>query len=143
MPSFPHEYEVTLEGAVGGAWSDAPPRRPILGGAPPEFGGRAGWWSPEHLLLSSLGLCFLETYRALARAARIEFTDYSSRVRGTLDKTPEGLRFVSFHLDVQLAVSGADGPRAEALLERAKKQCIVSNSLKVPIEVRGAVAAAA
>src|SRR5262245_21712229 len=60
MAPLPHRYEVHLDWpGHGGAELTAGPRPPIEGGVPPEFDGRDSWWSPEHLLLSSLSLCLL------------------------------------------------------------------------------------
>jgi organic hydroperoxide reductase OsmC/OhrA len=137
MPApFPHHYDVTLRGEGAGGVLTADPRPPILGGAPASFDGSDEWWSPEHLLLSSLSLCLLTTLKAVAAKARLALSACVSRAEGVLDKTPAGLAFTSITLHVDLQVGAADVERARQLLESAKKHCIVSNSLKPPVTLQ-------
>lgn len=135
---FPHRYEVTLEGETGprGRLSAGP--RPVLaGGAPPEFGGDDARWSPEHLLLASASLCLMSTFAAVAAKSQLAYTGYASVAEGTLDKTPEGLRFT--RILIKATVKAADAEKAERLLALAKKHCIVSNSLRQPVELEAKV----
>jgi organic hydroperoxide reductase OsmC/OhrA len=128
---FPHVYEVAL--AFGGGAPpaiDAPPRLPFVVGPPPEFDGSDAWWSPEHLLLAAVASCLATTFRVLLAKEPLDIRDYRSRVTGTLDKTREGIVFTSISVDVTMTAPGEQAPRAEALLLRAKKYCIVANSLK-------------
>jgi organic hydroperoxide reductase OsmC/OhrA len=114
----------------------APPRAEIVGGAPRQFGGRDDWWSPEHLLLGAASLCLMVTFRSLAEARGLELRGYSSRIKGALDRTSEGLTFTSIVLEVTLAVPEAELARATELLETAKRCCIVSHALKPPVDLR-------
>ena len=117
----------------------APPRPEFRGGPPVEFGGRDDWWSPEHLLLSAAGLCLKTTFEAFASRARLTVLAYSSRVEGTLDKTPQGLAFTSIEIAVELVVAEEDAARAGDLLRTAKDHCIVSNALKTPVQLTASV----
>src|SRR5205814_3587713 len=85
---FPHHYDVHLFAGNEGAILAAANRPDIVGGPPPEFDGKQEWWSPEHLLLSSVALCLMTTFQAFARRARLHVAGYESRVEGVLDKTP-------------------------------------------------------
>ena len=135
---FPHHYEVTLTGGANSrATMSAGPRPVLSGGPPPEFGGDDKSWSPEHLLLASAGLCLMTTFAAIAAKSKLEYSGYDSHAQGTLDKTPEGLRFTRIALKV--VIRSADAEKATRLLDMAKKHCIVSNSLRLPIELAGSV----
>lgn len=136
---FPHQYEVRLEGRESGAVLLAPPRPWLLGGAPAEFGGSDDWWSPEHLLLASLSLCLKATFEALARLKHLELRRYDATARGVLDRTPSGPAFISLVIEVELLVPPDEAERARALLEKAKQHCIVSNTLKVPVQLQATV----
>ena len=137
---LPHLYAVTLIGEGGPRGTlGAGPRPSLAGGPPPEFGGTDQVWSPEHLLLASASLCLMTTYAAIAAKSKLEYAGYESRAEGTLDKTPEGLRFTRIALKV--TVRCADTEKASRLLDMAKKHCIVSNSLRQPVEVEGSVVA--
>ena len=46
----------------------------------PEFGGPEGYWSPESLLVASMADCFVLTFKAIARASKLEWTNISCEV---------------------------------------------------------------
>ena len=140
--SFPHHYDVRLFAGSSGAILAGGERPDIVGGAPPEFDGSEGWWSPEHLLLSAVALCLMTTFQAFAARAQLHVAGYSSRAEGVLDKTSAGLAFTSIRLAVDLRVAEADRLQAAELLQKAKRHCIVSNALKVTVDVEVAVKAA-
>ena len=141
---LPHRYVVALEGTTeDNAWLAAPPRPLLLGGAPPEFGGQDTQWSPEHLLLASVNLCLSTTFRAMAKRENLAIRAYASQAEGVLDRTPEGLAFTSLTLRVDLCVDAEAVGRAEQLLHRAKKQCLIGNSLRAPIGLEVSVQAMA
>jgi organic hydroperoxide reductase OsmC/OhrA len=136
---FPHHYQVRLEGWGAGGMLSAGPRPVVLGGAPPEFGGRDDWWSPEHLLLASASLCLKATFEALARLKHLEVKGYQSETRALLDKGPSGPAFSWIRIAVDLEVPHGDEERAQTLLEKAEHHCIVANSLKVEIQLEANV----
>jgi organic hydroperoxide reductase OsmC/OhrA len=144
MPSpFPHHYDEQVSSGGAGAILAGGRRPGIVGGPPPEFDGRAEWWSPEHLLLSAAGLCLMTTFQSFAARAGLPVEGYESRVDGVLDKTPAGLGFTSIAITVDLRVAEADRTRAEHILQSAKRHCIVANSLKTAVELHTVVTAAA
>jgi len=141
---FPHRYDVALawEGH-GGAALTAGPRPMIEGGAPPEFDGKDTWWSPEHLLLSSLSLCLMTTFQAVAGKARLPVEHYDSRAEGVLDRIPTGLGFTGLTLRVNVRVGSPEQvERARQLLAKAKAHCIVANALVPPVHLDASVTAA-
>jgi organic hydroperoxide reductase OsmC/OhrA len=138
---FPHRYETMLvwEGRGPAALSSG--SRPVLvGGPPPEFDGEPGWWSPEHLLLSAANLCLMTTYRVLAKKVGLEIAQYRSRAEGVLEKTREGILFtrIALHVEIQAPLQRLE--EARKMVETAKKYCIVTNALKLPVEVDAKVA---
>lgn len=140
---FPHRYDVALawEGH-GGAALTAGPRPVIEGGAPPEFDGKDAWWSPEHLLLSSLSLCLMTTFQAITEKARLPIRHYDSRAEALLDRTPTGLGFTGLVLRVSVKVESPDQvERARQLLIKAKSHCIVANALMPPVHLDASVSA--
>jgi organic hydroperoxide reductase OsmC/OhrA len=136
MPiSFPQHYRVALLSDGTHAVLSAPRREPILAGAPPEFGGSDDVWSPEQLLLAAVNACLMTTFQALAAREPFASLEYRDHVEGTIDRTREGLRFVTIKHYVELRVPPEDRARAAALLERARKHCLIANSLNLPVEV--------
>jgi organic hydroperoxide reductase OsmC/OhrA len=139
---FPHRYTASLARTDRSrARLEAPPRRPLDGGPPPEFGGEASTWSPEHLLLSAIELCLFTTFEALAARTTLAVENWNSAITGTVDRTATGLAFTSFTLEVRLTVAESDLERARALLDRAHQQCLVSRALRLHVEIQATVAA--
>jgi organic hydroperoxide reductase OsmC/OhrA len=83
----------------------------------------------------------MTTFLALAAKARLEVVSYRSSASGVLDKTAEGLRFTAMRLRVALQVPRADIERSRQLVHTAHKHCIVSNALKIGVEIEDAVTA--
>ncbi len=139
MPSpFPHHYEatVTLEelGNAEGALLivDSPPVRV---GPPPQFDGRPGHHSPEDLLLAAVASCHMTTLVALARRKELPIKSYAAKASGTLEKTREGLRFTSIRLRVEAATDPGREQDLEHLVGLAETHCIVSNALRLDVEL--------
>jgi len=144
MPTpFPHHYEVSLEAGYGEGVVSSDTRPPLLVGAPPEFDGRAGVWSPEHLLVSALAVCHYTTFEFLARRAGLEVRDYHASARAELAKTKDGLAFTRFELEVTLDVPPESAELALRLLQNAKDHCLVAGALKAPVVLRSVVRRAA
>ena len=136
---FPHHYEVALAGKEVGGVLTVAGRPAIVGGPPLQFGGREDWWSPEDLLLSALSLCLVSTFQVFAAGKGLRVVSYKSDVKGMLDRTPEGLRFTSIVMEVDLVVPAGEKERAERMLASAKEHCIVANGLCTPTDLRAVV----
>lgn len=133
---FPHRYRVELASQHGDSGVITSPGRPeIVGGAPAEFGGRDDWWSPEQLLVASVVLCTMSTFHAFAEKEKLAVDGCRCHAEGTVDKTSAGLAFTAIHLRVELGVPPADVSRAMAILDRAKRHCLVASSLTCPVTV--------
>jgi len=142
MPApFPHHYRTRLVRTLASrARVEAAPRAPIAGGPPPEFDGDATAWSAEHLLLSSIGLCLLTTFEALAARDHIALAGWDADVTGTLDRDAHGLSFTSFR--VALAIEVDDVERARRTLEDTRVHCPACKALNVPVEIDATIRAA-
>ncbi|MBA3502977.1 MAG: OsmC family protein [Myxococcota bacterium] len=136
MPApFPHHYSATVSRTfTSRARVDAPPRPSLHGGPSAAFDGDAASWSPEYLVLSSLGMCMLTTFEAFAARDGIEITRWDATVNGTVERTPEGLMFTSIVLGLDMEISGRVEQVAQTL-EDAKQYCLVLNSLRVPVVI--------
>jgi organic hydroperoxide reductase OsmC/OhrA len=127
-------YQTRLVRTLGSrARIESEMRVPIAGGPPPELDGDVASWSPEHLLLSSLGLCLLTTFEALAARDHIELLVWEASVRGTLARTSQGLELAEARVEIDMEVS--DPARARQTLDDARAHCPVANALRMPIDV--------
>lgn len=106
---------------------------PGLGfGAPPEFGGKAGSWGPETLLLGATESCTLLTFLSLARRKGVQLSSYRSSAVGLLAGDAEGvIRFTEITIRPVVQVkSEADAETVRALFQDVPKRCFISCSLK-------------
>jgi organic hydroperoxide reductase OsmC/OhrA len=132
---FPHRYSTSLCRTYSSRERiETPPRLELHGGPSPELDGDVDAWSPEHMLLSSLGLCMLTTFEAFAARDRLELLAWNARVSGTVEQTPEGPMFTSIVLELDIELSG-NVDQVEATLEEAKRYCLVANALRVPVVI--------
>jgi peroxiredoxin-like protein len=131
MADFPHRYRVRASGGSQGDVQTGSEGLPGLVAAPPaEFGGPGDRWSPETLLVAAVATCFVFTFRAVARASRVEWEDLDCHVEGVLDKADGRLRFTEVHVRARLRVpAGSDEARARKALQNAEKSCLITNSL--------------
>lgn len=131
MHPYPHTYIASAQGTNAGFVAVESPQLPAIeSAAPPEFDGPSGVWSPETLLCASVADCFILSFRAVARAARLEWTQLECRVEGVLDRVERVSRFTKFNTFARLSVpEGTDATKARQLLERAEQGCLIANSL--------------
>jgi peroxiredoxin-like protein len=141
MKPLPHLYTTRLTGGPAGHTPVSSPGLPELPTAPPaDFGGPGDAWSPEHLLLAAVQSCFLFTLRAVARASGIEFRALEVDAEGVLDRQEGQVRFTEILLRARLVVPpGTDPARAERVLAKSERSCLVSASLATPVRLEAEV----
>lgn len=132
MQEFPHHYAVAASSAVdSNVVLRSPGLESLESAGPAEFGGPGDLWSPETLLVASLADCFILSFKAIARASRMEWLSLTCDVVGDLDKVGRKTQFTAFKLRVTLEVpEGTREDKAQRLLEKAEKSCLITNSLK-------------
>ena len=145
MQDLPHHYVVTASGKVAGNVVLSSDGVADLDSAPPaEFGGPGDQWSPESLLVAAVADCFILSFRAIARASRLEWDSLSCEVEGTLERVERVTQFTGFAVSVTLQVpAGTDEEKARRLLEKAEHVCLITNSLKAESHLETAVHVAA
>lgn len=97
---------------------------------PPQFGGPEGYWSPETLLCAAVSNCFVLSFRAVARASKLDWKHLDCQVEAVLDRLDGVTRFTRYITRATLTVpAGTDRARAQQLFEKAEHVCLISNSL--------------
>lgn len=132
MQNLPHQYAVkAFAGANDNVVLSSPGLEENIDSAPPaEFGGPGDRWSPETLLVAAVADCFILTFRAIARASKLEWLSLSCDVEGILDRVDDVTQFTAFRLRVVLdAPDGTDEQKAIRLLEKSENACLITNSL--------------
>jgi organic hydroperoxide reductase OsmC/OhrA len=98
--------------------------------APLEFQGEPGHWTPEHFFLASVAGCFVSTFSGIANFSKFEFLSLELEAEGTIEKDEGGWRFTRVNLRPRLKIAmEKDRERANRLLEKAEKTCLVARSL--------------
>lgn len=131
MHPYPHQYTVHVNADPTGDVPLDSAGLPTLATAPPvEFDGPGGRWSPETLLCAAVADCFVLSFRAVARASKLDWTALDARVEGKLDRVDGRTFFTEFVVHATLRVpAGTDQDRAAKLMAKAEHVCLVSNSL--------------
>ncbi|MGZ8465528.1 MAG: OsmC family protein [Candidatus Binatia bacterium] len=131
-------YEAEIEWVGGKDLQISSGKLPVIvGGAPPEFKGREGVWAPEHLFVAALNSCYLLTLLAVAEFSKIAIVSCSSSAKGKLEKVEGGTNQITeIVVRPQVVIASAnDLPRMARILEKAKENCFVSNSIKSAIKI--------
>lgn len=140
MQQLPHHYRVRAAGPAAGELSVTSDALPDLAvAAPAEFDGPGDRWSPETLLVATVGSCLILTFRSIAQASRFAWTSMECNVEGVLDKADDGRRFTELTIRARLVVPDEDGKaRGARLVEKAENLCLITKSLKAEtrLEVR-------
>lgn len=132
-----YEYEVHAEwtGRRGGRLT-AGGMPPLEFSAPPEFGGEAGKWTPEHLLTAASASCLMATFLAIAEISKLKLESFQMKVHSKLEKIPgEGYRFTEVTLAPEIGVAPQDEEKALRVLGKAEKNCFVNQSLRAAVKV--------
>ena len=141
MQSFPHYYRVSSKADEESTVCLSSEGVPDIESAPPvEFGGPGDKWSPEALLVSAIADCFILSFRAIARASKLDWQSINCEVEGVLDKEGRVIKFTSFNVKASLLIQDAQNTdQAKRLLEKAEQVCLVSNSLSGPVHLEAQV----
>ncbi len=103
---------------------------------PVEFRGHAGIWTPEDLFVSSVNICVMTTFLFFAEKEEIELLSYKSGAEGILEKVDDKFMFSQITLSVRISVKTQEqAAKAQELLERAEKNCLISNSIVSKVTV--------
>ena len=128
-----HEYEVIGQwgGGRGGTLESHSLNHVLEFSAPPEFQGRVGFWTPEHFLVGAVVSCFISTFSAIAEMSKLEVVSLRVGAKGVLEKAEGGgYRFAEVTLYPELTIAQeSDVERAQRLLEKAERGCLVARSL--------------
>ena len=138
-----YPYHTSLAWSEGKKGCLSSPGKPVVEVAcPPEFGGPTGYWSPEDLLVASVEVCVMTTFLHLLGRRKIPLVSYSSRSEGVAGLEDGEFRFVRINLRVDVRIARPRDERAAVTcLQNAADHCMVSRSLRCPVEVEHAVTA--
>ncbi|PIF00608.1 MAG: osmotically inducible protein OsmC [Maribacter sp.] len=102
---------------------------------PPGFPkGIPGKWSPEHLFTAAVNSCLMTTFLAIAENSKLEFTDFSCRSKGKLERLDGKFLMSEIILEPTVTISDeGQKEKAERILQKSEAACLISNSIKSEI----------
>lgn len=105
--------------------------------APPEFKGHEAIWTPEHLYVAAVNVCFMTTFLAIAELSKFDFASFTCKASGKLEKSEgQGFRITEILLHPKLVICHSrDLERAGRLLEKAESNCLISNSINTVVKL--------
>ena len=131
MQKYPHLYQAKAQGQPAGTvatYSNELTKLEIA--APKEFDGPGDKWSPEELLVACVADCLILTFRVVANASKLEWTELSCEATGTLEMVEQKAQFTEILINASLTIkSQEDEDKAKQLLEKAESICLITNSL--------------
>jgi organic hydroperoxide reductase OsmC/OhrA len=134
-----HQYSVSLkwDNESQNGVAIAGKRMPILFAPPPEFGGTDKLWSPEHLLAASLSSCYATTFFYFSKLLKVDVRSFHLEVIMEVEKDVTGIFTATrFTLRPHIEFGIKQGQAMiNNLLSKAKRYCIISNSVKGEIVV--------
>lgn len=110
---------------------------PFTVSTPPEFKGEAGFWTPEHLFVAAAESCLMATFLGIAENSALPIVSYRSSACGRLEKIEgAGLRFTAITIYPIVHLENAQHrARAERIMAKAEKSCLIANSIALPLRV--------
>jgi peroxiredoxin-like protein len=131
-----HYYNIGVkwdEGRTGTLSSDTLPDIKVA--TPPEFAkGVAGRWSPEHMYVSSVAVCLMTTFLAIAENSSLPFSSFKCNAEGKLEKIEGNFMISEIELKPEVVIPEEKYiEKTGRILEKSEKMCLISNSVKTRI----------
>jgi len=99
-------------------------------GCPKCFGGEENNWTPEHLFVVSIEACIMMTFDEITARSGVEVVSYESSAEAELRTVDKVFRFSKVVVRPKIVLGGgASLEKAQKMIEKAHKRCLVTNSL--------------
>ena len=138
MDHYPHQYLAMAHAASAGAVEiNSGGLEPLSSMPPPQFGGPGDSWSPETLLVAAVADCFILTFRAIARASKLEWSALECSAEGVLERVEGVTRFTGMTVRATLTVpAGTNVDKAQRLLEKSESVCLITQSMTATVHLQ-------
>lgn len=138
MDAFPHHYTVTASGSAAASHITVSSSgiSDLTTDAPAEFGGPGDQWSPETLIMAAVADCFILSFRAIARASKVEWDSISCEASGTLDRVERINKFTEITLNVTVVASpDVSDDKLLKVLHKSEESCLITNSMTANVSL--------
>jgi peroxiredoxin-like protein len=107
---------------------------PIHVATPAAFGGEGKEWSPEHLFLGAITSCFMTTFLFFAKKFELKISEFGCNSVGRVELVEGKYQFTNIDVYAKIDVaSEAYTEKAELVLEKAERYCLISNSISATV----------
>lgn len=147
MPEIHSSYPVAVRwrGGREGSATSADQLPELAVASPPAFGGPAGVWTPEHLLVLAVATCWMTTFLSVAELSKLDFVAVEADGKGVLERG-EDRKYNIARVTLRPRVTirrERDRERALRLIEKAENACLIRNSVRSEITLEPEVRLAA
>jgi organic hydroperoxide reductase OsmC/OhrA len=135
--AIPMHYETSCQwnGEGEGGSLAVPGLDPLTVGMPAE-GTEQETWTPEHMMLAAMEACLLNTFTVIGGMSKLVVGAYESTAEGELDfEKGQGYKFARMTIRPVVTVSEDMLAKAEDVLERAHKFCLITRSVNFPVDI--------
>ncbi len=113
--------------------------------SPPQFGGLAGRWTPEHLFVGAATTCWMTTFLAYAEKSRLEVVAVAADGEAIVERGDDGkVSIPRLVLRPHVTVKREED-REPALkwIRKAEETCLISRAMRATVELEPEVLVAA
>lgn len=129
-------FAVSVKWTEGGRGRmSRPGKADVVVSSPSELGGEGAGLTPEEMVVGAVVVCHMLTFLYFVKTwGGITLKGYEADGSGTVQKGPQGLYFSGIEMRAKAGVTAGERDKTMTALEKAHKYCLVSNSLKCPVE---------
>lgn len=135
MQALPHHYQVTASSSLNQSVTlSADGLTDLETDAPAEFGGPGDLWSPETMLAGAIANCLILSFRAIARASKMDWKSIDCEVEAVLERIDRVTKFTKITLKARLTIPhDVDQAKADKILDKSKSVCLITNSMTADV----------
>ncbi len=113
--------------------------------SPPQFGGLAGRWTPEHLFVGAATTCWMTTFLAYAEKSRLEVVVVAADGEAIVERGDDGKVSIPRLVLRPCVTVKREEDREPALkwIRKAEETCLISRAMRATVELEPEVLVAA
>ena len=135
MSKNTHQFDVHVKWEEAGrGFMSHDGKEDLLFSSPKVFSGEDVGLSPEHMFVGAISSCHMLTFLFFLKKADVNLKSFRTDAVGTVEKGSQGFSFSKVTLTTVATVGAGERDRTISALEKGHKYCLVTNSVKCPIE---------
>ena len=105
--------------------------------SPPQFGGVAGCWTPEHLFVGAATTCWLTTFLAYAERSRLELVAVEAAGEAIVERGDDGkVSLPRIVLRPRVTIRREEErEKADKMIRKAEETCLIARAMRATVEL--------